>query len=378
MTFAFGLRDLGRQARFLAVAAALLATGVAEGLYRSGLTDRLEYLYSDFWHRLAGQRYTPAYTALVSIDDPSLNARPDEPLAFWTPHFAKALETLQAAGVRVVAIDFIFSGSPERWIAKLGLMAREASRDYDRPFREQINHGNVLLSGFRVGTGKSANDFVLPSPDYLLALPDLDMAAHIGLANLRDDADGTVRRFALAEAGGDFVDKEGLPRWAFGPLTALRAVRQDAHGAVGNFGGRSIAATAELPIAFAGPPGTFRAVSFEKLLRPDALDLPDVKALAGKVVVLGAGYAGVNDVHPTPYSTSIGGANALMSGSEIQANIVETLLAGRFIDATPAAVRLAVFALVFGTLAVGGVRLPPWRALTLARIFHESRSAEPP
>lgn len=365
MAFASALRHLGRHTWFLAVATALVSTGVAEGLYRSGFTDRLEYLYSDLWHRTAGQRYTPAHTALVIVDDPSLRARPDEPLAFWTPHFARALATLKAAGVRIVAIDFIFSGSPERWIEKLGLMAREASRDYDRPFREQINRGNVLLSGFRVGAGKSVDDFVLPSPDYLLALPDLDMAAHIGLVNLRDDADGTVRRFALAEAGGDFVDKEAMPRWAFGVLAAARAGNQDARATALNFGGRRLAPATELPIAFAGPPGTFRAVSFEKLLRPDALKLPEVKALAGKVVVLGAGYAGVNDVHPTPYSTSIGGANALMSGPEIQANIVETLLAGRFIDAIPAGWRLVVFTLLFGTLAFVGVRLPPWRAVVL-------------
>jgi adenylate cyclase len=97
MAFAATLRRLGRRTWFLAVAVALLSTGIAEGLYRSGVTDRIEYLYSDFWHRLAGQRYAPTRTALVMVDDPSLNARVDEPLAFWTPHFAKALETLKAS-----------------------------------------------------------------------------------------------------------------------------------------------------------------------------------------------------------------------------------------------------------------------------------------
>jgi adenylate cyclase len=366
MARASTLHRLSRQAWFLALLAALLATAVAEGLYRSGTADRLEYLYTDLWHRLAGQRYTPAQTALVMIDDPSLNARPDEPLAFWTPQFAQALATLKGAGVRMVAIDFIFSGSPERWIAKLGLMSREASRDYDRAFREQVHRGNVLLSSFRVGAGSTDNDFVLPSPDYLLALPDLDMVSHIGLANLRDDADGAVRRFALTEAQGEIVAKEGLPRLSFGTLAAVRATGQDAHAAAFDFVGRRLAAADRLTIAFAGPPGTYRAVSFEKLLRPDALALPEVKALAGKVVVLGAGYAGINDVHPTPYSTSIGGANALMAGPELQANIVETLLGGHFIETAPFPLRLAVFVLLFGTLAFIGVRLPPWRAAFLA------------
>lgn len=363
MPSAFG--RLSRHTWILALAAALLATGVAEGLYRSGAADRFEHFYTDSWHRLAGPRMAPAHAALVMIDDPSLNARPDEPLAFWTPHFARAIGTLKAAGVRTVAIDFLFSGSPERWIEKLGLMAREASRDYDRPFRQQINRGDVLLAGFRVGAGTGQDDFVLPSPDYLLAIPGFDMVTHVGLANLRADADSAIRRFALAEAGGDFVEREGLPRLAFGTLAAVRATGQDPRAGTFRFGGRELKSGSEVAIAYAGPPGTFRAVSFEKLLRPDALQLPEIRALAGKVAVIGAGFAGMNDVHPTPYSTNLGGANALMSGPEIQASIIETLLAGRFVDEAPAVVRLSAFLLIFGGLAFVGVLLSPWRALIL-------------
>jgi CHASE2 domain-containing sensor protein len=187
------LRRLGHNTAMIALAAALLATVVAEGLYRSGVATRIEYLYTDLWHRIAGPREAPRHAALVMLDDPTLNERPDEPLAFWTPHFAKAVATLREVGVKVVAIDFIFSGSPERWIEKLGLMGREASRNYDQPFRRQINQGGVLLAGFRVGAGDTVNDFILPSPDYLLALPDLDLPGHVGLANLPSDADGAVR-----------------------------------------------------------------------------------------------------------------------------------------------------------------------------------------
>ncbi|MDD5248012.1 MAG: adenylate/guanylate cyclase domain-containing protein [Rhodocyclaceae bacterium] len=359
------LSRLHRHAWLLAVAATLSATLAAEGLYRSGAAQRIEYLYSDFWHRLAGPRHTPDHVALVMIDDPSLNARPDEPLPFWTPHFATALATLKAAGVRIVAIDFIFSGSPERWIAKLGLQASEASRAYDRPFRAEINRGGVVLSAFRLGAGASADDFVLPSPDYLLALPDMDMVANIGLANLRDDADGTVRRFVVAEPASAYAEKQGLPRLPFAALAAVLAAGQDPHARRFAFGDREFAPADALPIAFAGPPGTFRPVSFATLLRPDALALPEVRALAGKVVILGAGFAGMNDVHPTPYSTSLGGANRLMFGAEIQANIVETLLGGRSIATTPAAARLAVFLLAFGLLAVVGLRLSPARAVAL-------------
>ncbi|OHC72511.1 MAG: hypothetical protein A3H93_08935 [Rhodocyclales bacterium RIFCSPLOWO2_02_FULL_63_24] len=358
-------RRLGQNVGIIALAAALLATTAAEGLYRSGVATRIEYLYTDLWHRFAGPREAPRHTALVMLDDPTLNERPDEPLAFWTPHFARAVATLRQVGVKVVAIDFIFSGSPERWIEKLGLLGREASRNYDQPFRAQINQGGVLLAGFRVGAGDTVNDFILPSPDYLLALPDLDMPGHVGLANLPSDADGAVRRFKLIEAPGEFARQEGLPQLGFGALVAAKATGQaGAHG-VWRFGGRELGAERAIPIAFAGPPGTFRAMSFRQLLAPNAANDPEVRALAGKVVVIGAGYASMNDLHPTPYSTSIGGANTLMAGPEIQANVIETLLAGRFLDEASAVTRVGVFATLLGALAWFGMRLSAWRSVIL-------------
>ena len=359
------MRRIGQNLAIIALAAALLATAAAEGLYRSSWATRIEYLYTDLWHRLAGPRQAPRHTALVMLDDPTLNERRDEPLAFWTPHFAKAVAVLRQVGVKVVAIDFIFSGSPERWIEKLGLIGREASRNYDQPFRQQINQGGVLLAGFRVGVGDSVNDYILPSPDYLLALPELDMQSHVGLANLPSDADGAVRRFALVEAPGEFTRKEGLPRLAFGALAAATATGQDSQARTWRYGGRELGAEGEIPIKFAGPPGSFKSLSFRRLLAPDALQDPAVRALAGKVVVIGAGYASMNDLHPTPYSTSIGGANILMPGPEIQANVIETLLAGEFLDEASAVVRLLVFGTLLGALAWFGMQMSAGRSVIL-------------
>ena len=368
------VRHLARQTWLLAAIATLLATLAAEGLLRSKLTLGAEHVYSDLWHRIAGERYTPRHTALVMIDDPSLMARPDEPLAFWTPHFARAIETLRTVGVKVVAVDFIFSGSPERWIEKLGLMSKEASRDYDRPFREQVNAGHVLLAGFRVGAGNRFDDFVLPSPDYLLALPNLDIPSHVGLANLYLDPDGAVRRFTIAGAQGEFVEREGMPRHAFGSLAATHATEQNTLMDRFTFGARIWSPGDEIAITYAGPPGTFHALSFEKLLRPDAAQQPEIQALKDKVVVIGAGYAGINDVHPTPYSTNLVGANTQMPGPEIQANIIETLLGGRFVETPPAPLRILIFSAVFALLAFVGVRLSPWRAFLLVLLVAQVAS----
>ncbi len=363
------LRRATRQKWLLALVAACIATACVELMLRSGFTAGTENVYLDFWHRLAQVRYVPSHTALVMIDDPSLTARPDEPLAFWTPHFSRALATLREVGVKQVAIDFIFSGSPERWIEKLGLMGDDAARGFDRPFREQLSRGDVILAGVKVGAGDTADDFVLPHPDYLLALPGFDLLAHIGFANLISDQDGAVRHFTFVEASGNYVEREGLPQYSLAGLAALRARGQDLHAPHLLFGGKVRKPQEVLPIAFAGPPGTFRPLSFESLLRPDATSLPEVKALAGKVVVIGAGYAGVNDVHPVPYTSSVLGAGKLMPGPEIQANIIETLLSERIAEPLPLHWRLLVFSGVFGALAFVGVRLAPLHALILVMVI---------
>ncbi|CAB1367390.1 adenylate/guanylate cyclase domain-containing protein [Denitratisoma oestradiolicum] len=357
------MRRLTTKAWLLALCATFLSVGVAESLYRSGFADRAESLYSDLWHRLAGKHHEASHVALVMIDDPTLSSQPDEPLAFWTPHFARALGVLDAVGAKTVALDFLFSGSPERWLEKLKLAPEEATRSYDQPFRQQINRGNVLLAAFRIGDGDKEGDYILPSPDYLLALPDFALVPHVGLANLEADADGVVRRFA---ANGTRRTLEGMPHLTLGMLAAIRHTGQDPTAAHWRFGNRTVAAQDAWPIVFAGPPGSIAALSFQRLLAPNAERDPAVRALAGKAVVIGAGYAGMNDVHPTPYSTTLGRANALMSGPEIQASIIESLLSGSFVDPLSNWLRLATFAAAFGILAFLGMRLPMSWTLLLA------------
>lgn len=360
------LKRLTTKAWVLALISVVAATLTAEALYRSGWAIGAERIYTDLWHRMADKRYVPEHVALVMIDDPSLSAHSDDPLVFWTPYFARAIATLRAVGAKTIALDYAFSVSPERWIGKLDLPRGEKSlQDYDRTFRTEVNRGGVLMAAFLAGAGNRIDDFILPSPDYLLGLPNYDMAGHLGLANLRTDPDFPVRRFRLTEADTALARNESLPRLTFGVLAAIRFTGQDPKAANWHFGDRQLSAGEEVVIAYAGPPGTVPVISFERLLAPGALDDPAIKALAGKAVIIGAGYAGTNDVHSTPYSTTLAGAQKLMPGPEIQANIVETLLSGRFVDTVSAPWRLVAFMAGFALLAFIGVRLSAWWTLAL-------------
>lgn len=360
------LRHLTGKAWMLALISIIAATLVAEGLYRSNWVQGAERFYSDFWHRMAGVRHVPEHVALVMIDDPSLMAHPDDPLVFWGPHFAHAMATLQTVGVKVIALDYSFSVSPERWISKLNLPRdRNPLQDYDRSFRNEIHRGNVLLAAYRSGAGATVDDFTLPSPDYLLAIPGYDLPGHIGLANLRTDPDITVRRFGISEADPLAATREGLPALSFGVLAAIRYSGQDPHAESWQFGNRHFGVRDQAPIVYAGKPGTVPKLSFQKLLEPHAVETAEVRSLAGKVVIVGAAFAGNNDVHSTPYSTNLTGVQEFMPGPEIQANVVETLLSGRSLDEVSSTWRLLAFIASFAFLAFVGVRLAAWQAIAL-------------
>ncbi len=345
---------------------AALALVVAEAAGHFGVLRGLENNYSDLWHRLSGVRYQPAHTAFVVVDETSLSRYPDDPLVFWPPLFARAAATAREAGATVIGIDFLFSITPENWFNKYGLARNEALQQYDLGFRQELNKGKiVLVSSILRGEAGKPDNLLLAHPDYLLSLPNMDLQTGVGLADLDFDADGTVRQFARAPVLSLAKDvATGAPRFSFPALLALRAQ------------GGNPAAPSALPagtretISFTGPPGTIPRIPFHKLLDKDALNDPAVKALRGKIVIIGADYFGSNDLHTTPYGGSLTGRARIvgMPGAEIHANIVETLLSGNTTRPAPHSARVIVNALLL-LLAVGVMlRTSPWIGVTVAAV----------
>ena len=117
-------------------------------------------------------------------------------------------------------------------------------------------------------------------------------------------------------------------------------------------------------IGFVGPPDTFPRLSMGRFLSPDAEAGPESKALRDKVVIIAYEPAALQDAHPTPYALSLWHwPGSDMSGPEIHANIVETLLTGVFPRPVPG--YLSSLYLI-GVILAGGVlfyRLPPWPGL---------------
>jgi adenylate cyclase len=119
-----------------------------------------------------------------------------------------------------------------------------------------------------------------------------------------------------------------------------------------------------VPIDFAGPPGTVTAIPYWRVY---ANKFPAAQA-NGKIVIVGAEAARLQDLHSTPTSGS-----QEMDGPEVQANIAATALAGIPLRNGPAWLNLALVVL-FGLVApLSSIRIRVWRALlasfALAALF---------
>jgi adenylate cyclase len=333
-----------------------VAFAVAALATLAGWLQPLENAYYDWEHVLAGVRHEPSHVALVVVDDETLLALKDDPLAFWGPHFGRAIDVLSAAGVKAIGLDFLYQASAEGWLKKLDLPESQLARNYDAPLRAALAGGRVVLITQLVARGGEAR-LLAPPADQLVLLPDGIHA--LGVANLFPDPDGTVRHFLAA------VDPDPrVPGLGLGPLLALRAAGLDPSRPAWEIAGVAIARDASpRAIGFAGPPGTIPAISMQALLRPGALENPAVRALSGRVAIIASGNSGTPDLHFVPYSRGPRGSQ--MTGGEIHANIVETILLGRFPRALPRAVELAWLAAVLALAAWAFLRLPPGWGIAL-------------
>lgn len=345
--------------RFVLVVA--VAFGCSEAMTRLGWLDSLEDVYYDYWHQFAGKRREAVHAAVVAVDEQTLDEYKDDPLAFWQPHFARAMETLTRAGVKVIGLDYLYQVSAEDWLKKLNLPVNDTSRSYDAPFRAQLAAGNKILITQLIELSNGEGRLLLPPRDHLYLLPrGID---DLGLANLNPDDDNAVRRFLPV-----FDPDPGKPAVGFATQLALRAAGLDPASSAWDIAGVKLTREARPRlIGYIGPPGSIPTVSMSRLLKPDALADPAVRQLQGRVVIIAASDRGTQDRHPSPYSRAIFSKQSeQMIGGEIHANIVETLLSGHYPRRLPlAAESIFVLALVVAA-ALLFLRLHPAAGLAAA------------
>ncbi|TSA14960.1 MAG: adenylate/guanylate cyclase domain-containing protein [Betaproteobacteria bacterium] len=345
--------------RFVLVVA--VAFGLSEAMLRLGWLEPLENVYYDYAHQYAGKRRDASHVAVVAVDEQTLDQYKDDPLAFWQPHFARAMETLTLAGVKVIGLDYLYQVSAEDWLKKLNLPGSDSSRSYDSPFRAQLAAGNKILITQLVELSSGEGRLLLPPRDHLYLLPQ--GVNDLGIANLNPDDDNSVRRFLPV-----FDPDPEKPAMGFATQLALRAAGLDPNLPEWEVAGVKLKRDAKPRlIGYVGPPGTILTVSMSKLLKPDALADPEVQLLKGRAVIIAANDRGTQDRHPSPYSRAIFSKQSdQMIGGEIHANIIETILSGHYPRHLATAVELIYVLALVAIAALLYLRLHPLGGLAVA------------
>jgi len=321
-----------RNALLLALSVAALLCALA-ALHR---LDPLEHALLDLCFAVRGARSPNHQVALVSIDDATVREYPG--LLDSGPLLARLLARIRGAGARVIVLD-------------LPSLASRPPRDLPALAAELRRHPAVVLpaevgaveagaplpplpaAALRFSTGQGS----IPKPASLgagaLTVPPdelLAAAAAVGVINVFPERDGAVRAVPLLlEANQRVFPSLALEavRLYYGKATAdlrLQRGRRVLFGA----GGAPVDLAAEMQVNFAGPYGTYAAVSGRLLLQAPLGGDQSRRWLQNRIVVLGASAPGAGQVLPTPTAPA-------MPGAEIQANAIATLISGRFLPAQP-------------------------------------------
>jgi len=253
---------------------------------------RLDYWAYDQSMKLAA-RPAPPDVLIVTIDDPSIEA-----IGFWPWRravHAALLDRLHAA--RAVALDVLLNDANPQYPGDDDALAQAIDR-----------HGRVALP---VVLSADRDSLLLGVPPVLARA-----RARFGYINIERDPDGVVREAALGTRVGDRAFEHFV-------LALLRA---------GGEGGKAEAAAhgpgdGRRLIAFAGPPGRFRHVSYLSVLRGEVGD----DELRGKYVLVGSWATALNDAFVTPVSHD----GPDMSGIELLANLLQNVRDGTLLRTLP-------------------------------------------
>lgn len=284
-------------------------------------------------------RQAPADIVIVAIDEPSL-AR----IGRWPWRravHATLLHKLAQAGATVVGIDIILNEPDTDDTNGEALLVEAIAR-----------HGRVVLPVIPPPLG--APQFGEGRPTTAFA----SVSAALGHIEMPIDADGIIRGLYLW--GGS--DAAMYPQFALAMLSLADPARAARY--------RSAATSDNSPapdtwrhdvwhyLRYAGPPGTFRTVSYVDVLTGAV----GMDQLRGTLVLVGATAAGLGDLHATPMSAS----GQPMAGVEIHANVLDSLRTGNTVAWMDRPTTSVISAMVILLLLVGLLHLSPRAGLVLS------------
>ena len=308
-----------RLRRTLLAGVALFAVAMVVLLDATNAFDRAELTSVDTRFKIRGERPVPKDVVVVGIDDVTFDEL-KERWVFSRLTFARALAGVARDHPKAIAYDVEFVEDTGNSVKAI---------EADNALVNATRHaGNVVLSATAVSSRGTTNVFGgLEAQKYAKAT--------IGNGLLPEGTGGVLRRVPYT------IDGLRTLSVATVELATGRRVDRTRFSGGGAW------------IDFAGPPGHFRHVSFSRAVRRQY----PPGTFTGKIVVMGATAPVLQDNHPTSWPAGE------MTGPEIHANAIETLLRGAPLHATGGLLDLLIAIGLALLPALLGLRLAPLWAL---------------
>ena len=267
----------------------------------------LELSARDFAIRLRGARAPANPIAIVAIDDFSFN---------WTgyqwpwprSYLARIVDRLNQDGARVIGLDVL-------------LLEKSADEQGDQALAAALARAtsSVMVMQIFREQASPAITLKLPLPIYR------DASKGLGITEIAGDVDPIVRSLGAFNAYG----ANTYYNWAFEiarQYLGVSAPSNPADSSLSFNGKRVPLVRGRLLIDYDGPAGTVPTYSAARLVEGDY----PPETFAGKVVLIGATTATLQDLYPTPFSTAV-----RTPGVEIVANAVDTIMSSRYLSEAP-------------------------------------------
>lgn len=350
--------------------AGLEAVFVCAPVMRSSLVGqllwRLELATYDF--RIANSTIDAPSDAItiVAIDQPSIDTSGQWP---WSREWhARVIQNLAAAGAAMIGIDIILSTVSARpgvseaaqWTP---LDADPEASPADAALATAIEQaGNVFLAMTISSTRRHGEDQAADMVQATFPYWGFEEGAQgIGVVDMSKDVDGVIRRCEFTYRHQD----EQFPTLPVALAAAHGGEQPDALvqrlRSVAPPGFQNSVGDDSFLMSYRGKPG----VGFVHIPYPQVLSgrfAPE--SVRGRIVLIGATAPSLQDLHDTPVGLSRGKQNVpRMSGVEVLANALESLLRERHLQEATTASVAALTLLLAAVTAAAEVRLRPLWAL---------------
>lgn len=312
-----------------------LLTAVAVGLVfclicHFNLLHGIHLQSSDFFYRAtdANPGADPDnQIVIVAIDDNSLNQLGR--FSSWPrAYHAQLINTLAETGARVIVFDVLFSESaPDD--DKLAASINQAG-NVVLPFAGTLETHQPAITGETIALGSVIKPLK----------PFEEGALAVGHANVIPDADGIVRRLPLIIPNNEHYEPALALTAVAKYLRRPQIIESPIKDSQLSFAGRSIPLdnANSMLINYKNSPAvplSFESVSYTDVLRNDIN--PDT--FQDKIVLIGATAIGIGDTYWTPMGR-------IMSGVELHANAMHTILTGNFLKPAPNAITISLILLL--------------------------------